>query len=327
MRATVKHAHPARHGRCLRHTASDHGCSGDSFLDHLYSCCESIVSYLSVSYLTSQRAAQQRCIGPCGRAAHPPAAYCVRRELNGGCENLCVGVKFIILCDGSGGHRARGGAPAQRDVVRRRLHEHRLLSARYPHETLSALVLFSTPSESRASCVKTPGRSRHLRRARRRRTSMSRHIANLVSRRRSLDQQPADDDVDWSLPMGVGAAPAAASAPAPPRVRGRGTGIAVQPTNSVRSATADEGIRLLKQGVAVTKYGRNGQPHKEKLLLSADERSLGWAGHVASKLMIPKALVSSARTVPLDDIVELWVGHETDIFKRHVRQASGKPNP
>jgi len=101
----------------------------------------------------------------------------------------------------------------------------------------------------------------------------------------------------------------------------------VQPTNSVRSATADEGIRLLKQGVAVTKYGRNGQPHKEKLLLSADERSLGWAGHVASKLMIPKALVSSARTVPLDDIVELWVGHETDIFKRHVRQAmsSGKP--
>ena len=162
---------------------------------------------------------------------------------------------------------------------------------------------------------------------------MSRHIANLVSRRRSSDQQPADDDVDWSLPMGVGAAPAAASAPAPPRVRGRGTGIAVQPTNSVRSATADEGIRLLKQGVAVTKYGRNGQPHKEKLLLSADERSLGWAGHVASKLMSsskllsPKALVSSARTVPLDDIVELWVGHETDIFKRHVRQASGKPNP
>ena len=161
---------------------------------------------------------------------------------------------------------------------------------------------------------------------------MSRHLANLVSRRRSSDQQPAVEEVDWSLPMGAGAAPpAAASAPA--RVRGRGTGIVVQPTNSVRSATADEGIRLLKQGVAVTKYGRNGQPHKEKLLLSADERSLGWAGHVASKLMSsskllsPKALVSSARTVPLDDIVELWVGHETHIFKRHVRQASGKPTP
>jgi hypothetical protein len=154
---------------------------------------------------------------------------------------------------------------------------------------------------------------------------MSRHLANLVSRRRSSDQQPADDDVDWSLPMGGTAQQ--------PRVRARGTGIVVQPTNSVRSATADEGVRLLKQGVAVTKYGRNGQPHKEKLLLSADERSLGWAGHVASKLMSsskllgPKALVSSARTVPLDDIVELWVGHETHIFKRHVRQASGKPTP
>ena len=152
VRATVKHAHPARHGRCLRHTASDHGCSGDSFLDHLYSCCESIVSYLSVSYLTSQRAAQQRCIGPCGRAAHPPAAYCVRRELNGGCENLCVGVKFIILCDGSGGHRARGGAPAQRDVVRRRLHEHRLLSAvTFNQLDLPVGPLFPPPRESRAN--------------------------------------------------------------------------------------------------------------------------------------------------------------------------------
>ena len=107
----------------------------------------------------------------------------------------------------------------------------------------------------------------------------------------------------------------------------------VQPTNSVRSATADEGIRLLKQGVAVTKYGRTGQPHKEKLLLSADERSLGWAGHIASKLMgsskllSPKALVSSARSVPLSEIVELCVGHETSVFKRHVRQAisTGKP--
>ena len=107
----------------------------------------------------------------------------------------------------------------------------------------------------------------------------------------------------------------------------------VQPTNSVRSATADEGIRLLKQGVAVTKYGRTGQPHKEKLLLSADERSLGWAGHIASKLMSsskllsPKALVSSARSVPLSEIVELCVGHETSVFQRHVRQAisTGKP--
>ena len=163
--------------------------------------------------------------------------------------------------------------------------------------------------------------------------AMSR-ISGLVSRRRPADQQDAEEAVDWSLPMGAGAAPppAAASAPAPPRARARGTGIAVQPTNSVRSATADEGIRLLKQGVGVTKYGRNGQPHTEKLVLSADERSLGWAGHVASKLMGSSKLLSpkassAARTVMVDDVVELWVGHETHIFKRHVRQAvaSGKP--
>ena len=109
----------------------------------------------------------------------------------------------------------------------------------------------------------------------------------------------------------------------------------VQPTNSVRSATADEGIRLLKQGVAVTKYGRTGQPHKEKLLLSADERSLGWAGHIASKLMGSSKLLSpKAKVVTFSTLKKLggacselrmevvpvqvsWQAHEEDLYIYH----------
>ena len=143
---------------------------------------------------------------------------------------------------------------------------------------------------------------------------MSKRLSGLVPGRRrndsSADQQ-AEEDVDWSLPIGASAAPAIAPAAAP-------TAELVD-----RTATVAEGLRILKAGAVVTKYGRGGQPHSAKLTLSGDERMLGWVSQgVSSKLK--KA--SGSRTVLLDDILDLRVGHETNVFKRHVREAmaSGK---
>ena len=98
--------------------------------------------------------------------------------------------------------------------------------------------------------------------------------------------------VDWSLPSSSGA--------------------------PLRSHTVQEGVSLLKRGVRVTKFGREGVPHPATVKLSQDERELSWTSAATSKKM---------RKVALSDVMEVWVGHESHVFKRHVRECFNEGRP
>ena len=82
-----------------------------------------------------------------------------------------------------------------------------------------------------------------------------------------------------------------------------------------RSATAAEGVALLKRGSKVTKYGRRGQPHPTTFTLSAAEDRLMWEGK--------KGLLSkkAQRSLELVDVLELQVGQESAVFRRHAHSA------
>ena len=74
-----------------------------------------------------------------------------------------------------------------------------------------------------------------------------------------------------------------------------------------RTATASEGIAMLKQGSTVKKYGRAGKPHNTLFRLSEDESMLGWEG---------RGLKLKRRAVRICDLVELRVGQESAVFQR-----------
>ena len=77
-----------------------------------------------------------------------------------------------------------------------------------------------------------------------------------------------------------------------------------------RSATAQEGIALLKRGSQVMKYGRAGRPHPTVFKLSADEEEITWEGK--------KGLLGSKakRSIWLADVLALDVGQESAVFRR-----------
>ena len=79
-----------------------------------------------------------------------------------------------------------------------------------------------------------------------------------------------------------------------------------------RSA-AEEGIARLKKGATVLKHGRSGDPQKTLFHLSADERSITWTRQGLAKFRRK----SIERQVQVSDIVEVLIGHESEVFKRH----------
>ena len=115
----------------------------------------------------------------------------------------------------------------------------------------------------------------------------------LRRRSASSDEAAAEPEVDWALPLGVGGLPTA------------------------RSSTVLEGLRLLKAGATLMKYGRQGQPHATTLTLAQDERTLSWLGHGGTMAKL-KGKSTAARTVQMEDVLELWVGHQSEIFQRHI---------
>ena len=54
----------------------------------------------------------------------------------------------------------------------------------------------------------------------------------------------------------------------------------------LRTATAVEGLELLKRGSRALKYGRSGKPHRTTFQLSQDELYLSWHG----KMELPRKL-------------------------------------
>ena len=85
---------------------------------------------------------------------------------------------------------------------------------------------------------------------------------------------------------------------------------------SQRSSTSLEGIAMLKAGCPALKYGKQGAPHKDMFLLSADEKTLSWAGTGFA------AMVSKRRNVRLGEVRRLLVGRESVVFERYRGQPS-----
>ena len=81
-----------------------------------------------------------------------------------------------------------------------------------------------------------------------------------------------------------------------------------------RSATALEGIVLLKSGCTAMKYGKSGSPHATKFVLSSDDRTLSWEGSGLIGKLIPKG---EKREVELSNVRRLLVGRESSVFKRY----------
>lgn len=89
-----------------------------------------------------------------------------------------------------------------------------------------------------------------------------------------------------------------------------------------RSSTAQEGIRMLKQGCSASKYGRSGKPHVVAFRLSEDERTLSWKGTG----MRESLGVKDERRAALSSVAHLLVGRESAVFKRFQddRQKAGR---
>ena len=95
----------------------------------------------------------------------------------------------------------------------------------------------------------------------------------------------------------------------------------LKPEDDVRrarasDAAAEEGIALLKQGVLVIKYGRQGKPHQTMLRLTESEDVLKWEGRstVAGKLSSVLAK-DSERFVALAAVRQLLIGRESTVFR------------
>ena len=106
----------------------------------------------------------------------------------------------------------------------------------------------------------------------------------------------------------------AARADAPPHLSAWQTARAASSNYANRSATALEGIVLLKSGCTAMKYGKSGSPHATKFVLSSDDRMLSWEGSGLIGKLIPKG---EKREVELSNVRRLLVGRESSVFKRY----------
>ena len=90
------------------------------------------------------------------------------------------------------------------------------------------------------------------------------------------------------------------------------------PANRRRSAAAEEGIAWLKTGVTVLKHkAGGGAPQQTVVQLSPDETCLAWTRSGLAKFRRS----TGERMVKIDDILEVLVGRDSEVFKR--QQASG----
>ena len=99
------------------------------------------------------------------------------------------------------------------------------------------------------------------------------------------------------------------------------TAMAQPGTPNRRSSAAEEGIAWLKTGVVVLKHNKKGAPQETVFRLDPSERSLTWTRSGFAKLRRK----SDQRAVNISDILEVLVGRESEVFKRHEdAAASGK---
>ena len=115
------------------------------------------------------------------------------------------------------------------------------------------------------------------------------------------------------------------AAQTPRRSRFRGSSVLTH-----RSATAAEGIELLKRGCVATKYSKRGKARPTKFKLSEDESTLTWEGRTAGRTLTfdVAAFLGQRRAVLLADALDLSVGLQSDVFKRHMNLATfSKPPP
>ena len=84
-----------------------------------------------------------------------------------------------------------------------------------------------------------------------------------------------------------------------------------------RSAAAAEGIANLKAGSDAMKHGRKGKPYATTFTLSSDERTLTWVG----KNFLGR---NATRELPLGDVLELMIGHESEVFQRSINSSSDR---
>ena len=97
-----------------------------------------------------------------------------------------------------------------------------------------------------------------------------------------------------------------------------GSGRMPSPANRRRSAAAEEGISWLKTGVTVLKHkAGGGAPQQTVVRLSPDETCLAWTRSGLAKFRRS----TGERMVRIDDILEVLVGRDSEVFKR--QQASG----
>ena len=90
------------------------------------------------------------------------------------------------------------------------------------------------------------------------------------------------------------------------------------PANRRRSAAAEEGVAWLKTGVTVLKHKAGGGAPKQTVVrLSPDETCLAWTRSGLAKFRRS----TEERKVRIDDILEVLVGRDSEVFKR--QQASG----
>lgn len=74
-----------------------------------------------------------------------------------------------------------------------------------------------------------------------------------------------------------------------------------------RSATAAEGIALLKRGAPAIKHGRDNKERAVTFRLDEEEQTLSWDGSLFGKVMRPEK-----RAIKFDDVLELHVGRLED---------------
>ena len=94
---------------------------------------------------------------------------------------------------------------------------------------------------------------------------------------------------------------------------------------ALRPQTASEGIALLKKGSVATKFSKHGRARPTKFTLSEDESSLRWAGRVPGQVVSlqtlragVKTIVGQPRHVLIADVLDLSIGMQSDVFKRHL---------
>jgi hypothetical protein len=93
-----------------------------------------------------------------------------------------------------------------------------------------------------------------------------------------------------------------------------------------RGATAKEGIVLLKTGCVATKYSKRGIPRQARFKLSEDESKLLWSSQRPNaKRCSLEGIVHSCgswREVVLADVLDMPIGQQSEVFKKHQHRAA-----